>query len=426
MPVAIAACALAAPIAAPSRVAPTKESLARAPSGAYSRVRVGAGASARLVPQPAEPAALFARMAAPVQVGDAVFVACQVEAIEPMNADETLELTTMIGGAPEVTARTSPFAITGVTLAAGQPLRIAGARTSSQCDWSVSLPIPLPQKNCTSASKPLAPLSIALGATLPAKLGGPALRAECRGLDQAGVEREASGPLAAAEQRFGELCARMRIDASDPTWGWPEGSRADVVWSARVDEAASLLGFADPRIQSQIQRHAAAQTEWTSALGAWVRARGAELSAGAISEGEGGAKYRVSTPMGCGVWPFAPADAVPLGQELPSGSRACWFDLEVQNGTQETMAVAETAGGLRVAGALASLRAVTERGEPVDLFLRGVDRGRELRYVSRVDEKIAAGGTLRLVVTAFLSAGTANGKGPLLLGVGRAGLLRLR
>ncbi len=424
-PVTLAACTATAP-AAPAQRVSAKESLAKAPEDQYAKVRVGSGPGARLIPQPPDLAALFERMAAPVAAADAVFVACKAEATQPLGTNETLEITASIGSTPVFLARTSPFAIAGATLSAGQSLRLSGARTSEQCTWSMTGLIPIPQKICTPSSKALQPLTATPGAGLPAVLTGPDMRAECRGLDRAAVEREAAAPLAAAERRFGELCGQMRIDPAGAGWGWSGGSGDDLVWKREVAAAAALLGFADPRVDSQGRRNAAARSEWTAALGGWVRRKGAALPLGATDSGKSGARYRVSTPLACAGWPFEPARATPLGVDLPKGSRACWLRLEVQNGTAAPMTLEDAPSGIRPGGEHAHLHAVTATGEQPDVFVRGVDRGKELRYVVRLDEKIAPGAAVPLVVTLFLSDAAARGTDPLLLAVGGEALLRLR
>lgn len=286
--------------------------------------------------------------------------------------------------------------------------------------------VPIPQKTCVDSSRSIGVVSTAAGFTFPVKLVDKGFTAECRALDAAAAERESAPARSAVESGFAQLCSMTTIDPTGGTWGWVGGSTMDTTWSAAFENAGSLLGFADDRLVQYRERRDAVSTQWSTAFGDWVKRKATELPAGSKVDGDSGARYQVVGPLECAAWPFSPADPVPLGRELPKGHKACWFTLEVVNARASNLTVSDTAGDFTVGGNPATFRLATSRGEQPDLYFRGVENGKEMRYVARVNQEVPAGGSVRLIFTTFVTDATARSKEPILLGADLNALLRVR
>jgi hypothetical protein len=198
------------------------------------------------------------------------------------------------------------------------------------------------------------------------------------------------------------------------------------MWRDRFVDAGALLGFADPRLVNHQLRHSSLRPEWARAFAQWVKQKSSELTLGAKAVSRDSVELSIVGSLECGAWPFRPADAIPLGMELPKGHKACFFRVHIANIGAADLTVTDRAGGLTIGGKQAEWKLATSAGDQPDLHQRGVERGTEIRYVPRIDETVPPKAGIQLIVTAFLPDAAARSKDPVLFGAPGGILLRVR
>lgn len=455
-----------APVAAPASAVPFAASVAATPAWIDGDTRVGLAAQTRAVPQPADPAQLFASLA-PFQGDlDGALLVCQVTATAPVPAARFLRVSARIGALPEIVhqglegAATVTFALPGVTLHKNDRLSLAVATLDASCRIGpLAWWIPIALVRCdettvrseTSAAPFLAASPIPLSPITPATH-----KAECRALDRPALDARLTDLLTRADAWFPELCTSLHFDADKRDLGWPSNihsgaesatpappdpstqpppssqpspssaqpapspssapsssssasaaapSAQPAIDSAALHEIAALVGWADPRVAARLARAQAIHDDWVAALGPWVAAEARKLPASGTAPTKllDAARLRFASGLDCD--PRAVA-RYRVGDTPPAGLRACVLSLIIENTTAAPLDLTTSnSGGL----AGLSLRKGLVFRQADLLFANGQTSGTSVAAVIAGGESQAQGAEVMIApgasVTVELAAG---------------------
>jgi hypothetical protein len=354
---ALPACATATAFAAasaPTAAVPFTEGIRATPPWMDGNTRARIGAQTLVVPQPEQPAELFASL--PPLAGDVGggVVVCQVTAGRPLNDARFMRISAHLGGLPEVVhqaaagASTATFSLPGVTLRKGERIALDVATMDGSCRLGpIAWWIPIPILNCDEATVRKETSAATFAGAMPLAMAAAGHKAECRALSRADVEARFLERLATADAWFPKLCGSLRVDGDKRALGWPSPATlpAGLIDTSPLHDVAAFVGWADPRVQARLGHAQAIRNDWASALGQWVAAEARKLpDSGSATKLLDAVQLRLASGLDCdagAVGRYRPGDKPPPGQ------RGCVLSLEIENVTAQPLDLTTSnAGGL--------------------------------------------------------------------------------
>jgi len=322
--------------AAPSAPMTLSAHLAATPAEAHSRTTVKMGGKEVPIPQDDKPEALFDAASGTVEAEalSGAMLVCRVTTTATVGKGLILRVSGSLPGVSQLEsngakdASSVVFSLPGMAIKKGGRISLRGELVESTCTIGPMFGLlPLPVPHCKELKTSVGSVSMVYGGVLPLTASEQGLQADCRGWNAAGVEGKLAERLVTAKSDLNDLCNGFSIDAKSNSFGW--SGTSDTPITSGLMGAATLAGWADPRVKVLLGYHNALRGEWSVELGKWAVAQAPKVPAPAQDiPWQGGLVGKTIGPIDCSK--AAAAKYSEARDNTGTGQTACILRLELK------------------------------------------------------------------------------------------------